>query len=172
MKRFVCASVLISSTFLLTSCTIPPGGFKFAQIHYSQLGACTHAQLADGSVVDAPASHAIVLFRVNNVDNSAPPLSWTFDLKKLQVNSPSDPQTNLGSDSPPIAIGANSNVTVNRPIGIMVETSRADGTDAAGVKFTLLYPNVPPAPGTLGVNDTLSSPGFPFKANCTSLITG
>ncbi|MEB0134581.1 hypothetical protein QN362_04470 [Actimicrobium sp. CCC2.4] len=172
MTRLFYNGIVVASVLLFAACTVPAGGFKFAQIHYSQLGACKHVQFPDGSTVDAPASRAIVLFRINTVDNTAPPVSWNFDPRLLQVNSQSDPQSNLGGDSPPVPIPANTNVSINRPVGIMVDTARPDGTDAATYKYTLLYPNVPPAPGTLGVNDTLASPGFPFNPNCTSLLGG
>jgi len=165
------ASAILTAVFL-SSCTIPPGGLKLAQIHYSQLGACTHTQLPDGSTITAPASHAIVLFRINNVDNLSPGVSWNFDPRLLQVNSPSDPQSNLGGNSPPVPIPAHTNVSVNRPVGIMLETVNADGSDASTYKYALLYPNVPPAPGTIAVNDTLHSPGFPFNPDCNKLFGG
>lgn len=168
-KSFMSAGLL---AVFLGSCTIPPGGVKFAQIHYSQLGACTQAQLPDGSAINAPASHAIVLFKINNVDNLTPDVSWSFDPRLLQVNSPSDPQSNLGGNSPPVSIPAHSNVNVNRVVGIMLETLNADGSDASTYKYMLLYPNVPPAPGTLAVNDTLNKPNFPFNPDCNKLVGG
>jgi hypothetical protein len=144
------------------------GCAPIAQIHYSQLGACTHAQRPDGLHIDAPPSHAIVLFRINQIDNSKPAVGWSFDPGKLQVNPPSDPQTNLGGTGP-VAIAAHGIVPVNRPVGIMIETASADGKDAAGIREMLLYPNEPPAPGTISVNDT-PTPPYPFNPDCNALL--
>lgn len=129
------------------------------------------AQLPTGTIT-APPGHAIVLFRINQIDNKSPPVAWQFNPGTLQVNPPSNPQSNLGSSGPPINVPANGTVTVNRPVGIMVETSNADGSDAAGYTYQLLYPLVPPAPGTISVNDTQNVPQFPWNPNCNALIGG
>jgi hypothetical protein len=144
------------------------GCAPIAQIHYSQLGACTHAQRPDGVNIDAPPSHAIVLFMINQIDNSKPDTGWNFDPGKLQVNPPSDSQVNLGSTGA-VAVAAHGIVSVNRPVGIMIETANADGTDAAGIREMLLYPNEPPAPGTIAVSDT-PTPPYPFNPDCNSLL--
>lgn len=123
-------------------------------------------------MVTAPPKHAIVVFRINYIDNTSPPVAWQFNPGTLQVNPPSDEQANLGSNGPPVSVPANATVQVNRPVGIMVGTSNVDGSDAATYKYQLLYPLVAPAPGTISVNDTQNAPGFPWNANCNALFGG
>jgi hypothetical protein len=156
----------------LAGCPLPPGGIKIAVIHYDQIGACNTATLPDGTVT-APPGHAIVLFRIKTIDNTAPPVTWQFNPGTLQVNSPSDEQSNLGSMGGPVTVPANGIVNVNRPVGIMVGgTINPDGSDAATYNYTLLYPQVAPAPGTISVNDTRDIHNFPWNPNCNALIGG
>jgi hypothetical protein len=147
------------------------GCAPIAQIHYDQLGACTRATRGDGLVVDAPPSHAIMLFRVKRIDNSKPSTSWRFDPARMQVKSPSPGHSNLGS-SGPLVVPAHGVLSVSLPMAIMVKTANADGSDAGAIKSALVYPNEPEAPGTASVNDSLSTPSLPFKPDCNELSGG
>jgi hypothetical protein len=138
-----------------------------ALMHYRQLGACRVAQTGNG-VITVPPSHAVVVFRVTAIDNSKTSINWSFDSTKLQVNPPSQMQQNLGGTGP-VAIAANTNVPLNTMIGILVETGNADGSDASQVNYFLLYPNEPPAPGTLGVKDNSSQVSYPFANDCGTI---
>jgi hypothetical protein len=138
-----------------------------AVINYSQLGACKVAQTGTGTVT-APPHRAVVIFKITNIDNTKINSSWSFDPSTLQINPPSSPQSNLGGQGP-VSIAANTNVNVNRFVGIMIETSNADGTDAATVNYFLLYPLVPPAPGTIGAKANSNQVQYPFNVNCSAL---
>ena len=134
-----------------------------ALLHYRQLGACRVAQTGNGTIT-VPPSHAVVIFRVSAIDNTKTGVSWSFDSTKLQLTGSGNEQ-NLGGTGP-VPIAAGQNVTLNSLVGIMVETGNADGRDASQVNYFLSYPNVPPAPGTLGVKDNSSQVEYPFADDC------
>jgi hypothetical protein len=150
---------------LLMGCPGKPT--PIALIHYRQLGACITAQTGTG-VISVPPSHAVVIFKITSVDNTSPATAWSFNSSNLQINPPSSTQQNLGGPGP-VAIGAHQNVSLNTFVGIMVETGNADGTDASTVNYFLVYPLVPPAPGTLGVKDNSSQVQYPFAHDCSTI---
>jgi len=157
---------VLAFSFLCAACSgCPPK--NLAVINYSQLGACKIAQTGSGTVA-APPNRAVVIFKVTTIDNSKINTAWSFDSSTLQINPPSSPQSNLGGQGP-VPIPANTNANVNRYVGIMVETGNADGTDAAMVNYFLLYPLVPPAPGTVGAKANSSQTQYPFNVNCSAI---
>jgi hypothetical protein len=147
------------------ACSLVGCGKAIAQIHYRQLGACKTAQTGNGTVT-VPASHAVVIFKVSTIDNTKPAVTWSFNSTDLQINPPSSTQQNLGGTGP-VSIPAHQNVTVDTFVGIMVETSQPDGKDASSVNYFLVYPNVPPAPGTLSVKGNSSQTSYPFAQDCS-----
>lgn len=152
---------------VLFGCSGCPPANPVALIHYTQLGACTTAQTGNGTVT-APSSHAIVIFQVSTIDNTQTSKNWSFDSSTLVINPPSQAQTNLGGPGP-VSIGANATVAVNVPVGIIVGTSNADGSDASTTNYFLLYPQVPPAPGTVSVKDNSNRVSYPFAQDCNSI---
>ncbi len=160
---------------LLMGC---PGGQPDATIHTSQLGVCTTT-----GKYTAPANTSIVLFRINQVDNTQVGNGWTFNEKAFLTDPPSACQYDVvGSDG--IQIAAKTAVPINKVIGIIVQAS---GSAAANVNYTLLYGNsqppdaacqgslnisvpsgkiyqVPTHPGTLTVSD--AAPGRTVVTNC------
>ena len=159
------ASLPLMLLVALSGCATPLE--PIAVIHYRQLGACTHAQTGNGAIT-APPSHAIVVFKVSHIDNTRTAKSWSFDSTALQVNPPSQMQQNLGGTGP-VAIAAGQDVPVDAWVGILVETANADGSDAASSNDFLLYPLVPPAPGTLAAKDNSSQLTYPFAADCSGI---
>ncbi len=141
-----------------------------ALIHYKQLGACIHAQTGSGSI-SAPPSHAVVIFRVSSIDNTKPSVDWMFDSTRFTINPPSATQQNLGGTGP-VPITHNQNVPLNTLVGIMVETSKPDGTDASGTNYLLLYPPAPPAPGNISVKDNQNQLSYPFIPDCNAIAGG
>lgn len=168
MFRIPALVVLVTLTFGLVGC--PPTPISLALIHFSQLGACVHAQTGNGDIT-VPASHAVVIFRVSTIDNTQIGTNWSFDSTTLQVNPPSQTQQNLGGAGP-VLVAANTNVPVNALVGIIVETNSADGSDASGTNYFLLYPLVAPAPGTLAVKDNPHQTSYPFARDCSSIASG
>ncbi len=158
-------AILASCCLIFSSCPDKPD--PIALIHFTQIGACILAQTGTGPI-SAPPSHAVVIFRVSTIDNTKVSKSWTFDSTTLQVNPPSATGQNLGGTGP-VPIGANQNVAVNSLVGILVETSNSDGSDAAATNYFLLYPLVPPAPGTLAVKDNSSQTNYPFARDCNTI---
>lgn len=156
---------LAAACLALAACQTPVA--PFAEVHYRQIGACIHAQTGAGPV-SAPPSHAIVLFRVSHVDNSKTGKGWSFDANRLTL---SDMLQNLGSTGP-VAIPAGKDVAVNQPVGILVATSNADGSDAASTNYLLMYPAAPPAPGVFSAKDNVSQVQYPFAADCNVLAGG
>lgn len=150
---------------VLSACSSP-----LAVINYKQLGACTRATTGSGTIV-VPPSHAVVIFRVTSIDNSKTTQNWAFDSTTLQIDPPSAMQQNLGGTGP-VPIPAGMLVTLNSLVGIMVETSNPDGSDASTVNYFLLYPLVPPAPGTLGAKENSSQTSYPFAVDCNTIAGG
>jgi hypothetical protein len=143
-----------------------PGPTPLALIHYSQLGACTRAQTGNG-VINVPPNHAVVIFRVTQIDNTSPSVSWSFDSTRLTVNGADNQQNLGGTGSVPIA--AHQKVNLNTHVGIMVETTNADGTDASTVNYFLLYPPGTSAPGTVAVKANSSQVSYPFTQDCSAI---
>jgi hypothetical protein len=162
------ARLLAAMTVVVAGCTKQPD--PIALIHYKQLGACTQAQTGNGLVV-APPSHAVAIFRVSSIDNTKTTKNWSFDSTALVVNPSSQMQQNLGGPGP-VAIGAGQNVSVNVPVGILLETSNADGSDAATTNYFLVYPLAQPAPGALSVKDNPSQTQYPFAKDCNAIAGG
>jgi hypothetical protein len=154
------------SALLWISLGCNPPADPIALIHYTQLGACTNAQTGTGAVI-VPPSHAVVIFRISTVDNTPTAKNWSFDASTLAVN-PAQPQQNLGGTGP-VSIAAHTSVAVNAPVGILVETSNADGSDASSTNYFLVYPLIPPAPGTLAVKDNPNQVSYPFKQDCNAI---
>ncbi len=159
-------TALVTVCVTLSACTTPIE--PIAVIHYKQLGACTRAQTGDG-VVNVPPSRAIIIFRVSHIDNTKTGKNWSFDSTTLQVDDPSE--QNLGGPGP-VAITAGQDVTVNMQVGILVTTGKADGSDAASVNYFLLYPLVPPAPGTVAAKENSSQVQYPFATDCNVIAGG
>ncbi|MDM5177589.1 hypothetical protein PO883_10335 [Massilia sp. DJPM01] len=153
--------------FSLSACTTPLD--PIAVIHYRQLGVCTHAQTGSGAIT-APAGHAIVVFKVFRIDNTKVGKSWSFDPATMELASPPMKQ-NLGGTGP-APVGAGQNVTLNARVGILVETEKPDGSDAAATNYFLVYPKVAPAPGTLGAKENSSQLSYPFAADCNAIAGG
>lgn len=158
----------VIGVLMLVGCTTQPN--QLALIHYKQLGACINAQTGSGSI-SAPPSHAVVVFRVSSIDNTKPSVDWIFDSTSFTINPPSAPQQNLGGTGP-IPIAHNQNVPLNTLVGILVETSESDGTDASGTNYFLVYPTVPPAPGNVSVKDNHSQLSYPFTPDCNAISGG
>jgi hypothetical protein len=150
----------------LMSTACKSGPTPLAVIHYSQLGACTRAQTGNG-VINVPPNHAVVIFRVTSIDNSSPAVTWSFDSTRLTVNG-ADNQQNLGGPGP-VNIPAHQNVNVNQHVGIMVETTNPDGSDASSVNYFLLYPSGTSAPGTVGAKANSSQTQYPFTQECSAI---
>ena len=146
------------------ACMIRP-----AVIGYSQLGVCKNAQTGAG-LVSAPPSHAVVIFRVTQIDNRQTDVDWLFDSTRLQVNPPSSPQQNLGGTGP-VAIPRKAVVPVNALVGILVESGNEDGRDAANVNYFLLYAPTPSGPGTLGAKSNSSQVVYPFDPDCNVIAS-
>jgi hypothetical protein len=159
-------SVLATLVLSLALAGCPGKPEPIALIHYVQLGACRTAQTGNGPVTPPP-SHAVVIFKVSTIDNTKTAVNWSFDSTALTINSSVSLQ-NLGGTGP-VAIGAGKNVNVNALVGIIVETSNPDGSDAATTNYFLLYPRVAPAPGTIAVKDNSKQVNYPFAQDCNSI---
>jgi hypothetical protein len=146
-----------------------PNPNPIAVIHYRQLGACINAQTGNGPVA-APPSHAVVIFRVSTIDNTKTGVDWSFNSSALTVNSV-EIQQNLGGTGP-VPIPNHQNVAVNALVGILVATDNANGSDASTTNYFLLYPNVPPAPGTLAAKENSKQVSYPFAQDCSVIAGG
>jgi hypothetical protein len=162
----VLQAFVIPLVIILAACP-PTKPEALALLHYTQLGGCTRAQTGNG-VINVPGSHAVVIFRVSSIDNRSTGKSWSFDSTALQVNPPSQFQQNLGGTGA-ISIATNANVAVNTPVGIMVETANADGSDASTVNYFLLYPRPSGGPGVLPVKDNPTQVSYPFAQDCNAI---
>ena len=166
--EFHALGFILVFAFALVGCTTTPN--PIALIHYIQSGACIKAQTGNGPVT-VPPSHAVVIFRVSAVDNTQTSKNWSFDSSTLALNPPSQWQQNLGGTGPVPIVGKQT-VTINTLVGIIVDTSNADGSDAAATNYFLVYPLVPPAPGTLSVKDNSNQTSYPFAQDCNSIAGG
>ena len=137
-----------------------------AIIHYQQVGACIRAQTGTGPIT-APPAHAVVVFRVTSIDNTKINTSWAFDSTALKTNS-DNAQQNLGGTGL-VTIPANQVVAVNALVGILSETSNADGSDAAETNYFLVYPSAPPAPGTVAAKGNSGQTKYPFAQDCNAI---
>jgi hypothetical protein len=168
MQYTVRALLALLSPIVLAGC--PGGGSPDAIIHYTQIGACTQADLSSGHVTVQP-SQAIVIFNVSFVDNTAVNQTWSFDSANFKVNPPSSQQSNLGS-SAPVTIPAHQPVPLNSYVGIVVPTVKPDGSDAGQTNHFLRYepPSNSPTPGTIGVKGYSTQTSYPFVQNCDSVL--
>jgi hypothetical protein len=184
VNRWAKVSVIAAPAPPLMGC--PGPGAPDALIHYSQHGICKSV----GNYI-APDYSAIVLFRINQVDNSQVSYPWTFNGKAFLRNPPSACQYNV-MPSGAIPINANGTVVVDEVVGIVMQTVSDNGSDDANADCYLFYAiyNQPPSiscqaalnvsipagttypvpdhPGTISISD--APPARTNDPNCGNLI--
>jgi len=131
---------------LLTGCPNQTGA-PDALIHYHQLGICKTIPSLNYT---APAFSAIVVLGIGQVDNSEVGSSWSLNPEAFLTNPPTACQYNVAALQSPhlISIPANGAPVLNTGIGIVVQTTNQDGSDAVNVDYHPVYGNDQPPSAT------------------------
>lgn len=177
--RYIAALML---PLTLTACPNPNGTVS---ISYHQTGACNGGQGQSGdpsTFYSAGSNQAFVVFGIERIDNSSGAVPFSFDPRKLFVNSTVrdfvDPNLMIyrwvlgpfASVPTSVPAGSNFGYAVSGQNALVVQTTNPDGsTEANMTPYSLLYNASASDPGVIMIKTDPSQTSWPNTQDCATI---